>query len=88
MIIIFNYFTVHFYLTETTTNSIVMFFVGAAVTLALVLAILLLIWFCKRRRQAPKLSTGVLEVNTIEMQNELTPESSSNNQVYIYWNIV
>ena len=87
MIIIFNYFTVHFDLTET-TNSIVMFFAGVAATLVIVLVVLVLIWFHKRRRQAPKLSIGALEVNTIEMQNEPTPESSSNNQVYISWNFV
>ena len=74
-------------MTETITNPIVMFFAGVAATLVIVL-VLVLIWCHKRRRQAPKLSIGVLEVNAIEMQNEPTPESSSNNQVYISWNIV
>ena len=68
-----------------TTNSILTFFVGVAATLVVVLAVLVLIWFYKRRRQTPKSASGVLEVDTIEMQNETAPnEPSTNNQVYIY----
>ena len=88
-----SYFTVHLHLTETagsivTTNSIVTFFVGVVVTLALVFAVFVSIWFYKRRRQTQKLSTGGLEVDTIEMQNETAPDPSPNNQVYITRNIL
>ena len=74
------YFTVNLNLTET-PNSIVMFFVGVAATLVGVLVVLALIRIYKRRRQAPKLSTGVLEVDTIEMQDGTSPGPSQNNQV-------
>ena len=76
------YFTVHLNLTEA-ANSIAIFFVGVAVTLFVVLVVFVSIWFYIRRRQPPKLSTGVLKVDTIEMQNETPPESSPNNQVCI-----
>ena len=76
------YFTVHFNLTEA-ANFIAIFFVGVAVTLFVVLVVFVSIWFYIRRRQPPKLSTGVLKVDTIEMQNETPPESSPNNQVCI-----
>ena len=69
-------------------NSIVLFFVGVAATLAVVLVVLVLIWFNKRRRQTRKLSTGVLKVDTIEMQNGTAPELSPNNQVCIFGNVI
>ena len=82
------YFIVNLNLTETpssivTTNSIVTFFVGVAATLVVVLVVLVLIRIHKRRRQAPKLSTGVLKVDTIEMQDGTSSGPSQNNQVYI-----
>ena len=87
-----SYFTVNLHLTETPssilTNSIAMFFVGVVVTLALVLVVFVSIWFYKRRRQTQKLSTGGLEVDIIEMQNDTAPDPSPNNQVYITWNIL
>ena len=60
-----------------------MFFVGVSATLVVVLVVLVLIWFYKRRHQTPKLSTGVIEVDTTEMQNLRTQEPSPNNQVCI-----
>lgn len=80
----FTYFTVDLNLTD----SVVMFFGGVAATLAIVLVVLVLIWFYKRRRQTPKLSAGVLEVDTIEMQSELAPQQRQNNQVFTAWYIV
>ena len=66
-----------------TTNSIVTFFVAVTATLVVVLVVLVLIRVHKRRRQTPKLSTGVLKVDTIEMQDGTSPGPSQNNQVYI-----
>ena len=81
------HFTVNVHLTET-PSSIAMFFIGVVVTLAVVLAVFVSIWFYKKRRQTPKLSTGGPEVDTIEMQNATAPDPSPNNQVYITWNIL
>ena len=85
-IIAFIYFTVHFNLTET-TNAIAMFFVGVTATLVVVLVVLVSIWLYKRRHQTPRLSTGIIEVDTTEMQNLRTPEPSPNNQVCISFKI-
>ena len=60
-----------------------MFVAGAAVTLAIVLVVIFVIQIYKRRRQASKLSSSVLAVDTIEMQNETAPEASQNNQVSV-----
>ena len=60
-----------------------MFVVGAAVTLAIVLVVIFVIQIYKRRRHASKLSSSVLAVDTIEMQNETAPEASQNNQVSV-----
>ena len=60
-----------------------MFVAGAAVTLAIVLVVIFAIQIYKRRRQASKLSSSVLAVDTIEMQNETAPEASQNNQVCV-----
>ena len=81
------HFTVNVHLTGT-PSSVAMFFVGVLVTLAVVLAVLVSLWFYKRRRQTQKLSTGGLEVDTIEMQNATAPDPSPNNQVYITRNIL
>jgi negative regulator of sigma E activity len=66
-----------------TRNPVVMFVAGAAVTLAIVLVVIFVIQIYKRRRQASKLSSSVLAVDTIEMQNETAPEASQNNQVSV-----
>jgi hypothetical protein len=58
-----------------------MFVAGAAVTLAIVLVVIFVIQIYKRRRHASKLSSSVLAVDTIEMQNET--EASQNNQVNV-----
>jgi hypothetical protein len=55
--------------------------VGGAVTFAIVLVVLVVIFIIyKRRRQAPKLSTDVVAVDAVEMQNQ---EQLQNNQVCI-----
>ena len=77
------FFTINFNQYIGTTNPIVMFVVGAAVTLAIVLVVIFVIQIYKRRRQASKLSSSVLAVDTIEMQNETAPEASQNNQVSV-----
>ena len=66
-----------------TTDSIVMFFVGAGLTLVIVLVVLIVIQIYKRRRQARKASSSVLAVETVEMQNQSPAEPSQNNQVCI-----
>jgi hypothetical protein len=60
-----------------------MFFVGAAVTLAIVLFGLIVIKIYKRLRQAKKTSTRILAVDTVKMQNQSPAESSQNDQVCI-----
>ncbi len=55
---------------------------GVAVTLAIVLVVLVvLVLVYKRRRQASKLSTNVLAVETVEMRNQSLAEPSQDNQV-------
>ncbi len=55
---------------------------GVAVTLAIVLVVLVvLVLLYKRRHQASKLSTNVLAVETVEMQNQSPAEPSQDNQV-------
>ena len=55
-----------------------MFFVGVAAALIIILVVVLLICFYKRRRRTSKFSTGVHEVNTVEMQNE------TNSEVFVF----
>ena len=58
-----------------------MFFVGVAATLAAVLVVFGLNWFIKRR-QASKMYTDVVEVDTVELKNETAVRPSANNQVF------
>ena len=56
---------------------------GGAVTLAIVLVVLVVIFIIyKRRRQAPKLSTDVVAVDAVQMQNRSPGEHSQDNQVH------
>ena len=84
----FSYFTVSF--VEKLSSQIIMFFVGTAVTLAIVLFVLFVMQIYKRRRQAKKASSSVLAVETVEMQNQspaTRAELGQDNQVYVYINI-
>ncbi len=56
---------------------------GVAVTLAIALVhvLVVLVLLYKRRRQASKLSTNVLAVETVEMQSQSPTEPSQDNQV-------
>jgi Ca2+/H+ antiporter len=61
-----------------------MFFVGVAVTLAIVLIVLFVIQIIyKRRRHASKLSTSGLAVDRVEMQTKTSPEEARNNQINV-----
>ena len=73
-------------MTVEAINSTAMFFVGVAATLAVVLVVFGLIWFIKRR-QASKMYTDVVEVDTVELKNETAVRPSGSNQVFFSWNI-
>ena len=61
-------------------SCIVMSFVGAAATLAIVFVVFGLFLLYKRRRQRPsKLSAGAIE--SVEMKNKTPPDASQDNQV-------
>ena len=60
-------------------SCIVMSFVGAAATLAIVFVVFGLFLLYKRRRQASKLSAGAIE--SVEMKNKTPPDASQDNQV-------
>ena len=81
----FTYILLYFNLTEA-INSTAMFFVGVAASLAAVLVVFGLNWFLKRR-QASKIHTDVVEVDTVELQNETAVRPSANNQVFFTWNV-
>ena len=78
-------------LLEKASNSIVMFFAGVGVTLAIVLFIFAVIQIYKRCMKSPKESTDV-SVETVKMQDQSLPEPaagpSQNNQVYLFKNII
>ena len=61
-----------------------MFFVGVAVTLFIMLLVLFLIQIYKRRHRASKLSTNVLEIDSVEMQSQTPAEESHNNETSPY----
>ena len=63
-----------------------MFFVGVGATLAVVLVVFGLIWFIKRR-QASKMYTDVVEVDTVELKNETAGRPPANNRVFFSWNV-
>ena len=76
------FFTIYFNQYIGATNSMIMFFVGVVVTLAIVLIVLFVIQIIyKRRRHASKLSTSGLAVDTVEMQDKTSSEAAQNNQV-------
>ena len=81
----FSYFTMS--LLEKLSNQIVMFFVGAGVTLVIGLFVLIVIQIYKRRRQAKKTSSSVPAVDTVEMGNQSPApraQLGQNNQVCVY----
>ena len=69
------------------SNSIVMFFVGPGVTLAIVLFIVIFFLVCKRYMKTPKESTNVHVMETVETQDQSSAESgatqSQNAQSYV-----
>ena len=81
----FSYFAMCF--VEKLSSQIVMFFVGAGVTLVIGLFVLIVIQIYKRRRQAWKASSNVPAVDTVEMGNQSPApraQLGQNNQVCVY----
>ncbi len=85
----FSYFAMCF--VEKLSSQIVMFFVGAGVTLVIGLFVLIVIQIYKRRRQAKKTSSNVRAVDTVEMENQSPApraELDQSNQVCVYISII
>ena len=81
----FTFILLYFNLTEA-INSTAMFFIGVAATLAVVLVVFGLDWFIKRR-QASRMYTDVVELDTVELKTETAVRPSANNQVFFTRNV-